>query len=433
MLGRMQRRHALDIQGGGADAFDFRAHLHEAGGEIGDLGLAGGILDHRVAAGEHGGHQRIMGGADRDLAEMDAAADQALRGLGDDIAAVELDIGAERLQRREMKIDGPRADGAAAGQGHRGLAAAGQDRRQHPEARPHARDHLVRRRGVDDLGRGEAEGLAVAGALADALAGNGDVDAVIAEDAAEQRDVGEARHAVERQRLAGEQAGDHQGQRSVLGTADGYGAVQALAADNADTIHDDVGSLARSRPLAPANSPFGRPTSSLGGAAGSQSTLLGSGLSPLFGGRLRGFSGAALRLAFQQVSAKLLLQPGAAGLGRCVARLRLPAVATVVLRLRHQGRHISCAAPARRPPNVACSGVARSLAWRRTRLAPAATLWQFARRTRGRPESFEGFASRADPPVSIRRRSSVVERVIGNDEVLSSILSGGTSFPENLA
>jgi hypothetical protein len=42
------------------------------------------------------------------------------------------------------------------------------------------------------------------------------------------------------------------------------------------------------------------------------------------------------------------------------------------------------------------------------------------------PESFEGFASRADSPVSIRRRSSVVERVIGNDEVLSSILSGGT-------
>ena len=32
-----------------------------------------------------------------------------------------------------------------------------------------------------------------------------------------------------------------------------------------------------------------------------------------------------------------------------------------------------------------------------------------------------------------RRRSSVVERVIGNDEVLSSILSGGTSKINHLA
>jgi hypothetical protein len=32
-----------------------------------------------------------------------------------------------------------------------------------------------------------------------------------------------------------------------------------------------------------------------------------------------------------------------------------------------------------------------------------------------------------------RRRSSVVERVIGNDEVLSSILSGGTSKFKDLA
>jgi hypothetical protein len=30
------------------------------------------------------------------------------------------------------------------------------------------------------------------------------------------------------------------------------------------------------------------------------------------------------------------------------------------------------------------------------------------------------------PPVNTSRRSSVVERVIGNDEVESSILSGGT-------
>ena len=56
-------------------------------------------------------------------------------------------------------------------------------------------------------------------------------------------DVGEPRHVVERQRLAGEQAGDHQGQRRILGAADRYGALERLTADNADPVHDDVRSL----------------------------------------------------------------------------------------------------------------------------------------------------------------------------------------------
>ena len=88
--------------------------------------------------------------------------------------------------------------------------------------------------------RGEPEGLAVAAALARPLAGDGHIDAVIAENAGQQIDVGKPRHVVQRQRLAGEKAGDHQRQRSVLGATDGYGAGQTLAADNADTVHDVI-------------------------------------------------------------------------------------------------------------------------------------------------------------------------------------------------
>ena len=55
----------------------------------------------------------------------------------------------------QMKIDRPGADGAAAGQRHARLAAARQQRPEHPEACPHARDELVRRRGVDDRARGK--------------------------------------------------------------------------------------------------------------------------------------------------------------------------------------------------------------------------------------------------------------------------------------
>jgi hypothetical protein len=72
---------------------------------------------------------------------------------------------------------------------------------------------------------------------------------VIAEDAGKQIDVGEARNIVQRQRLAGEKAGNHQWQRSVLGPTDRYGAGQALAADNAHAVHGVLLPQAESTPL----------------------------------------------------------------------------------------------------------------------------------------------------------------------------------------
>ena len=93
---------------------------------------------------------------------------------------------------------------------------------------------------VSTISGGDPEGLAVARALTRPLAGDGDIDSVIAKDTGEQIDVGKPRNVVERQRLAGEKARNHQRQRSVLGTADRDGALQALAADNADTVHGHV-------------------------------------------------------------------------------------------------------------------------------------------------------------------------------------------------
>ena len=42
-----------------------------------------------------------------------------------------------------------------------------------------------------------------------------------------------------RERLAGEQARDHQGQGGILGATDRDCALQALAADDADAVHGD--------------------------------------------------------------------------------------------------------------------------------------------------------------------------------------------------
>ena len=67
---------------------------------------------------------------------------------------------------------------------------------------------------------GDVQRAAACRRLARPLAGDHDVDAVIAEDALEQADVGQMRHVVEDQRVLGEQAGDHQRQGGVLGAGD---------------------------------------------------------------------------------------------------------------------------------------------------------------------------------------------------------------------
>ena len=60
---------------------------------------------------------------------------------------------------------------------------------------------------------------------------------MIAEDADQLLDIGQMRHVFQRQRLVGQQRGDHQRQRGVLGAGDRDGAVELVAADNSDAIH----------------------------------------------------------------------------------------------------------------------------------------------------------------------------------------------------
>src|SRR3546814_4650194 len=61
--------------------------------------------------------------------------------------------------------------------------------------------------------------------------------AELVEQMAESVDVGEARQVPERQRLVGEQRAGQQGERRILGTADGNPALESLAAANDDLIH----------------------------------------------------------------------------------------------------------------------------------------------------------------------------------------------------
>ena len=131
-------------------------------------------------------HQGRMGAADRHLREIDLAAAQAIPGLGDHIAVLDLDLGAELLKRHDEQVDRARADGAAAGQGHLAGTHAGEQRRHDPEARAHLRDELIRGRRIDDFLGLQMEGLAGGMGFPDALAIDLMVDAVVAQDAQQQ-------------------------------------------------------------------------------------------------------------------------------------------------------------------------------------------------------------------------------------------------------
>ena len=113
---------------------------------------------------------------------------QSLRRAGHDIAAVDVDFGAELFDRHDQEIDRPRADGAAAGHRHPRFPHAGDERRQHPEARPHFRDQFIGRGGVDDIGRGNMQRLPGIRRFARPLAADRNVDAVIAEDTLQRGD-----------------------------------------------------------------------------------------------------------------------------------------------------------------------------------------------------------------------------------------------------
>ena len=106
---------ALDHDRVGAGARDLRAHRVEAGREVDDLGLARGVLDQRAAARERRRHHEVLGAGDGHGVLHDARALQA-PGLRLDVAVLDRDLGAQRLQAGDVQVDRARADRAAAGQ-----------------------------------------------------------------------------------------------------------------------------------------------------------------------------------------------------------------------------------------------------------------------------------------------------------------------------
>ena len=235
---RQSRSTPGDVDRVGAGAFDPRAHLDQAFGEIAHLRLARGVLDHRLALRQRRRHHDRVGRADGDMREADAPADQPARRLGDDIAGLDVELrrrappgpsgrsrpAACRWRSRRAATRAPRACARAAARSPRSSRACARRARR---ARSYRR--CSRRESVSVS---PAFGLSLG-----ALAAHHVVDAVIGEDALQQRHVGEVGDVLQRQPLVGQKARDHQRQGGVLGAGDRDRADETAAADNANAIH----------------------------------------------------------------------------------------------------------------------------------------------------------------------------------------------------
>ncbi len=97
---------------------------------------------HHVGRAEHG-----RAGA---AAQKHGGAAQVL-GRGVNVAALDFDFGAQRLETFQVQIDGPRADDAAAGQRHPRLFQPPQQRPHDADRAAHFADEIVIRVAADFL------------------------------------------------------------------------------------------------------------------------------------------------------------------------------------------------------------------------------------------------------------------------------------------
>ena len=116
---RLELLDALDHQRGRARAVDLGAHAVEHVGEVGDLGLAGRVLDHGLALGQDRGGEQVLGGADAREVEHHARTGEPV-GAGLDEAVHHVELDAHRLEPTEVHVELAVADVVAAG--HRDAA-----------------------------------------------------------------------------------------------------------------------------------------------------------------------------------------------------------------------------------------------------------------------------------------------------------------------
>ena len=187
-----------------------------------------------LAVGERGGHHQVFRAGDRHRIEHQACALQA-PGAGADVAALDGDVGAHRLQPRDVNVHRPRADRTAAGQRHVGAAEARYQRPEHQDRCAHGLDQVV---GCEAFAHRRGVHLD-AHALVD---GHGGAHP------AEQLDGGshivQMRNVADHHRIVGEQRCGEDRQSGVLGAGDAHLALEGRAALDLQFVHNLLAEIA---------------------------------------------------------------------------------------------------------------------------------------------------------------------------------------------
>ncbi len=228
----VQARDPFDGDGRSSRALHLGPHGVQAEPQVLDLRLAGGVLQHRFAPGQDRRQHQVLGGSDRNEGKLDPRAPEPPRGLGEDIALVQVDGRAERFQPLQMQVHRPGADRAAPGQRDLGVTGAGDQGSQHVERGAHLAHQFVGRDGAEDL-RGMQHRLRTVGPVITL----DDLTAQAAQQIGQGAGVGQAGHVGEPQRLVAEQARRHQLEGGVLGARDRDHALKSLPPGDDDSVH----------------------------------------------------------------------------------------------------------------------------------------------------------------------------------------------------
>ena len=220
-----------DRDGGTSRAQNLRTHRDQKIGEIHHLGFAGGAFNDRDALRENRRHHHIRSAQHRwtgSSTQKQIGSLQPGRG-GPDVAAFDDDLCTQCLEPFQMKIDGPRANDASAGQRDGRFVQTAEQRSHDANRAAHLANQIV-----------IAVRLDLRGLHGHGVALHLHLGAQRFQDLPHELHIAQVRHVVDGARLGGEQRRRQNGQDGIFCTTDTHIAVQWHAAFDQQTIHESL-------------------------------------------------------------------------------------------------------------------------------------------------------------------------------------------------